>query len=414
MTSDPPHARRPHGLVPMRGRDPRETGRAATPLELLYDLTLVVAFSIAGSEFAHALAAGHILTGLLSFLFCMFAIVWAWQAYTWFASAYDTDDWGFRIATLAQMLGVTIVALGITNMFRGLEEGHLDNRTIVIGYVVMRLSMTSLWLRAARNDPGHRDSLLAHVVIIGTAQIGWIFTAFADLPTGLLLALMTLLYLVELGGTWFANTRYGALPWHAHHIAERYGLLAIITFGEVVLGTTTVVGAVTAETGWTLDAAVLAVAGITMVVGMWWVYFAIPNAEVLHHRRHYGVRWAYAHVVIYSTIAGTGAGLHTVAYYIEHHSELSALGTTLAVAVPLGLYLVALFAMFNLVLPGLDPFHATLLALTAVCIAAALLLATTGVSIAWPVLILTGAPWITAIGFELRGHQHIADRLSEL
>lgn len=52
-----------HHLQRMTGRDPRERGRVATTLELLYDLTIVVAFGVAGSEFAHALAAGHLLAG---------------------------------------------------------------------------------------------------------------------------------------------------------------------------------------------------------------------------------------------------------------------------------------------------------------------------------------------------------------
>ena len=46
---------RSHRLRRMTGRDPHEAHRAATPLELLDDLTLVVAFSLAGSQFAHAL-----------------------------------------------------------------------------------------------------------------------------------------------------------------------------------------------------------------------------------------------------------------------------------------------------------------------------------------------------------------------
>ena len=44
----------------MGGRDPHEAHRAATPLELLYDLVFVVSFGVAGSQLAHALAAGHI------------------------------------------------------------------------------------------------------------------------------------------------------------------------------------------------------------------------------------------------------------------------------------------------------------------------------------------------------------------
>ena len=43
----------------MAGRDPHEAHRVATPLELLFDLTFVTAFSLASSQLAHALAEGH-------------------------------------------------------------------------------------------------------------------------------------------------------------------------------------------------------------------------------------------------------------------------------------------------------------------------------------------------------------------
>ena len=41
---------RSHRRVRMLGRDPGESHRTATPLELLFDLTFVVAFGIAGNE----------------------------------------------------------------------------------------------------------------------------------------------------------------------------------------------------------------------------------------------------------------------------------------------------------------------------------------------------------------------------
>ncbi|WP_062385209.1 low temperature requirement protein A [Demequina iriomotensis] len=414
MTSGPVRSLRPHRLVPMSGRNPQDAHRAATPLELLYDLTLVVAFSIAGSQFAHSLSAGHVWSGLLAFLFCMFAIIWAWMTYAWFASAYDTDDWGFRIATLVQMLGVTILALGIGDLFAGFDEGVLDNGVIVVGYVIMRLSMVSLWLRAARDDPHHRSVLLGYVKVIGGAQIGWIITAFVPLPIPLLLVLMAVLYATEVGGSAFLESREGRLPIHAHHIAERFGLLAIITFGEVVLGTTTAVEAVTAETGWTLDAGVLAFSGITMVVGMWWVYFSIPYGEILSRRRTLRVRWAYSHLAIYSAIAAVGAGLHAVAYYLEHHSELDAVNTALTVAIPLCAYVVAVYMLFHLLLPGRDAVHLWLIVGTIACIAIGVVLAVAGASIAWAVLVLTVAPWISVIGYEVYGDGHIRRELAKL
>ena len=95
-----------HRLERMLGRDPRETHRAATPLELLYDLTFAVAFGIAGNQLAHRLAEGHFGAGALGFGFATFAICWTWINFSWFASAFDTDDWAYRIAVMVQMVGV--------------------------------------------------------------------------------------------------------------------------------------------------------------------------------------------------------------------------------------------------------------------------------------------------------------------
>lgn len=74
----------------MGGRDRHEAHRAATPLELLFDLTFVIGFGLAASQLAHALAEGHYSVALLGFGLASFGICWAWTNFTWFASAYDT------------------------------------------------------------------------------------------------------------------------------------------------------------------------------------------------------------------------------------------------------------------------------------------------------------------------------------
>ena len=78
-----------------------------------------------------------------------------------------------------------------------------------------------------------------------------------------------------------AERHKGGTPWHAHHIAERYGLLVIITLGEGVIGTVASLSAVVNEYGWNLDAVLVAVAGIGLTFGLWWTYFILPSAEVL-------------------------------------------------------------------------------------------------------------------------------------
>ena len=78
---------RAHHRRRFRGRDPEEHHRAATPLELLYDLTLVVAFGVAADELAHYVADDHVLAGVAGFASAAFAASWAWVNYSWFASA---------------------------------------------------------------------------------------------------------------------------------------------------------------------------------------------------------------------------------------------------------------------------------------------------------------------------------------
>ena len=46
------------------------------------------------------LADGHFIAALVGFGFASFAICWAWINFSWFSSAYDTDDWVFRLVTM--------------------------------------------------------------------------------------------------------------------------------------------------------------------------------------------------------------------------------------------------------------------------------------------------------------------------
>ena len=66
----------------MQARDIQEHHRAATPLELLFDLVFVVAIAAAASQLHHAIAAHHIASGLFSFAVAFFAIWWAWMNYS--------------------------------------------------------------------------------------------------------------------------------------------------------------------------------------------------------------------------------------------------------------------------------------------------------------------------------------------
>ncbi|TQC42543.1 low temperature requirement protein A [Rhodococcus sp. WS4] len=396
----------------MVGRDPNEEHRAATPLELLFDLTFVVAFGVAGDQFAHLLAEGHVAAGLAGFSFAMFSIIWAWINFSWFASAYDTDDWIYRVTTMVQMIGVVVLALGMPQMFASIDRGvELDNSVMVSGYIVMRVAMVFQWLRAARHDPEHRSAALTYATTLVLAQVGWVALLIAPLTVEYAFGLGAVLILVEMSSPVVAERYKGGTPWHARHIVERHGLLVIITLGEGVIGTVASLSAVVEHQGWTLDAMLVAVAGIGLTFGLWWVYYTLPSAEVLEVYRSRSFVWGYSHIVIFASLAGVGAGLHVAAYYIEHSSHIGATATVLSVAVPVAIFLAAVYLLYTYLLRVPDPFHVLLLVLTAATIALALVLAAQGVSMAWCLIVVMLAPVVTVVGYELLGHAHEARAL---
>ena len=406
-----------HRRVRMGGRDTAESHRTATPLELLFDLTFVVAFGMAADELAHYLAEDHLRPALLGFALATFAITWAWINFSWFASAYDTDDWLFRLTTMVQMVGVIVLALGLPAMFSSIDEGDtVDNRVMVAGYVVMRVAMLFQWGRAARQDPPRRAACMTYIKFIGVAQIGWILLLLANTSVALTFACVALLTLVECAGPWVAERYKGGTPWHAHHIAERYGLLVIIALGEGIVGTIASLSAVVGPEGpgWSVDAAALALAGVALTFGMWWIYFVVPSAEVLHARRERSFGWGYGQMPVIGAVVATGGGLHVAAYYLEEHSELGATATVLCAVVPVAIYVAAIFALYAYLTRSLDPLHVWLVAGTALVLAAPLPLAAAGLPMAWCILVLSLAPWVTVVGYELAGHRHNERVLAEL
>ncbi|MEO3874034.1 low temperature requirement protein A [Nonomuraea sp. B12E4] len=405
--------RRDHRHRPLSGRNPEESHRTATPLELLYDLTFVVAFGTAANELAHYLAEGHLGTAITGFCFAVFAVAWAWMNYSWFASAYDNDDWVFRVATMVQMVGVIVNALGIAEMFASIDRGASpDIDVMVLGYVVMRVSMLFLWALVARHDPGRLPAARKFMWTIGVAQVGWVTVALVDLPFAAFLAASAVLFAVELVGPVLAQRR-SPTPWHAHHIAERHGLLVLITLGEGVLGTVAALNAlVHTEHGWTADVALLAVAGIGLTFGIWWMYFVVPWGEVLERHRERAYVWSAGHILLFGSIAATGAGLHVAAYFLEHVATLDTTATVLTVAVPMSFFVLMLYVLYSIFMRHRDPFHLLLLAGTAGVVVLAVVCAELGMSMSWCLVVLMLAPAVTVVGYETIGHRHVAEALA--
>ncbi|HWJ10456.1 MAG TPA: low temperature requirement protein A [Nocardioides sp.] len=404
-----------HRTRRMTGRDPHEVHRVATPLELLFDLTFVVAFGTAADELAHALAEDHVGTGVAAFAFATFGISWAWINFTWFASAYDTDDWVYRLTTMLQMVGVLVFALGIQPMFESVtKHGEtLDNDVIVLGYVVMRVAMIFQWWRAGKHDESRRPACRTYIVSIAVAQVLWCALALADLSVGTTFALILVPFLVEVGGPAYAERRRGGTPWHAHHIAERYGLMVIICLGEGMIGTMAAIN-VLAEDGLTWEIGLFTLAGTALTFGIWWCYFVVPTGEILHARRERSFGFGYGAIGLFGSIVAIGAALHVAAYFLDHHSALGLTATVVVVVVPVALFIAVFYAGYSLLTRSLDTFHVVLVLATAVTLVVPVLMAQAEVDLVWCLLVVSLAPWVSVIGYETVGYRHNVEVLESL
>jgi len=321
---------------PMVARPPGERHRSATALELFFDLCFVVAVAQAGSGLHHLVAAGHVGDGVLGYATVFFAIWWAWMNFTWFASAYDTDDIAYRLTTLVQIAGALILAAGVPDAMDGANFA-----VVTAGYVVMRLAMVTQWLRAAAGDPPHRRSSMRFAAGIAAVQVGWVLRLL--LPEKLAMAGLAVLVAAELAVPIWAE-RAAPTTWHPRHIAERYSLFTLIVLGESVLAATLAIQTALDADAAFVDLATTAAGGLLTVFGMWWLYFAKEAHELLTSLRA-GIVWGYGHYLVFASAAAVGAGLAVNVDAVTHHAEIGPGPAAAAFTVPVALFLLAVWAL---------------------------------------------------------------------
>jgi low temperature requirement protein LtrA len=323
----------------MRPRRRDEVHRVATSLELFFDLCFVVAVGQAGHQLALALAEGHLRVALAGYLIAFFAVWWAWVNFSWFASAYDTDDVPYRVTTLVQITGALIMAAGVPRMF-----ANRDFTLGVFGYVVMRLAMVTQWARAARGetDPAARTMCRRYAVGIALVQVGWVLVLWL-LPRSALLWVIPFGLIAELAVPALAERQVQS-AWHPHHIAERYGLFTLIVLGETVAAATVAVQGALDEHQVPGKLIPIAIGGILLCFAAWWIYFAAPIHEHLRDNRQ-AFLWGYGHYLVLGSAAAIGAGLAVAVDQAVGTAHITARAATAAVTVPAALYLGTVWAL---------------------------------------------------------------------
>ncbi|MFD8820437.1 low temperature requirement protein A, partial [Streptomyces sp. NPDC059627] len=278
------------------GAQPRH--RVVGPLELFYDLIVVVLVAQA----AHHLA-GHLTWHGLGEFAVVFALVWiAWLNGTLHHDLHGHDDARGRSLFLAQIL--VLVPLGAFIPGAGGENG---GRFAVTGGVLFAV-LAVLWLLAGRGSPAeYRTPSLLYVS--GTAVCAAVLLASAALPADTRLLVWGVLDVTYVVG--FAAVIGVTPPAQASLLAptdsliERFGLLIIIVLGE------TVTGVVNGLAEKPTSAMGLAVGLVAVVVGFgaWWTYFDFAGHRRPRSARAVTLSWMLTHLPLTAAVTAMGAAM---------------------------------------------------------------------------------------------------------
>jgi low temperature requirement protein LtrA len=281
---------RPHG------EQPRE--RTVGPLELFYDLAVVVLVAQA----AHRLA-GHLTWRGVGEFAVIFTLVWiAWANGSLHHELHGHEDARARNTFLLQIL--VLVAMGVFIP----EAGSARGAAFAIAAAVLFAVLAGLWLLAARGDRlEYRRS--SRLFVTGTAAFAALLAGTALLPASARIPAWGLLDAAYLAGFAAVIIRASPAPAAAlivtDALTERFAAFTIIVLGETLTG---VVAGLTAQP---VSALTLTVGLVAVVVGFgaWWTYFDFAGH---HHPRPEpaaSLQWILSHLPLTAAIAAMGAAM---------------------------------------------------------------------------------------------------------
>jgi len=273
-----------------------------TPLELFFDLVLAFAFTQVTRLLTDDPTWGGVLHGML----VLAALWWTWNVFAWLTSATDVEEGWVRLAMLASMGAMLVVALAAPDAF--------GTHAVLFGvaYLLVRLLHLALSAVVARGDPDRRGALLrfAPTALIGSSLLVVAGFLGGDWRVPLWVLGLAIDYLgpatVGMGRGWQIA---------AEHFAERYGLIVMIALGESII-------AIGGGAGSKLDAGTLVavVLGVVLVSALWWLYFDVAaifartrlvEASGLERARLARDSFGYLHFLLVAGIVLLAFGIET-------------------------------------------------------------------------------------------------------
>jgi low temperature requirement protein LtrA len=279
------------------GEQPRE--RVVGPLELFYDLAVVVLVAQA----AHRLA-GHLTWPGLGEFAVVFTLVWiAWANGSLHHELHGHEDARARSTFLLQILVLAAMGAFIP------QAGGARGAAFAVAAAVLFTVLAVLWLLASRGDrPEYRRA--SRLYVAGTAASAVLLVGTAFLPAGARMpawGLLDVVYLVSFAAIELtAGTAQSAAALIiTDALTERFGAFIIIVLGE------TLTGVVAGLSSRPVSGLTLAVGLVAVVVGFgaWWTYFDFAGQRNARPERSASVQWILGHLPLTAAIAAMGAAM---------------------------------------------------------------------------------------------------------
>jgi low temperature requirement protein LtrA len=232
-----------------------EREQRVTPLELLFDLVFVYAFT----QVTTVLSDDPTWSGLGHGLLILAALWWAWAAYAWLTNTVDPEVGAVWGAMLFAMAAMFVAALAVPDAFgrHGVVFG--------VAFLIVNVIQLTLYALATRDD---RDLLAAILGNAPYALSGAALIVAAGFVHGTLRPILWLAALaIGLFGPLFSDI--GGWRVQPAHFVERHGLIVIIAIGESLIAIGLGARATRLDTG----VIVAAVLGLVVVTSFWLAYF---------------------------------------------------------------------------------------------------------------------------------------------
>jgi low temperature requirement protein LtrA len=290
-----------------------------TPLELFFDLVFVFALTQVTAFMADELNWQGILRGVL----VLMLLWWAWTAYAWLANVASAEERPIKLAILAGMAAMFVLALCIPEAFDDLPGGLSGPVVLAVCYLLFRAMHLVMYLIISREDAGFRRQVLRFALSVSASSV--LLLVASQFQGWLQTGLWMLALLADYVGTALGGFRGWRLP-SPGHFSERHGLIIIIALGESIVAIG--VGVAKEPITWVIIAA--SVLGLLLASALWWAYFdvsallgehALVNEPPETRARLARNAYSFAHLPLMLGIVLVAFGLKEVLLYVSDSSH---------------------------------------------------------------------------------------------